>query len=285
MRAACVGRVVSWAIGPVIDSATHRLVKKAAALSSSHTRKKHEAVLVEGAKAIADAVACGAKAQYALVSTAASNRPEVAQILSVLAQHAVPVHAVSERVFERVAQTETSQGLVVVAAEPKGEFEDLLGQPPEAPVVVLDGLQDPGNVGAVLRSASAFGFRGVVLPRGCADPFGPKVVRAAAATLFRFPIYRISTGSAEVVAALSACGYRVFAAASGGDPPEVAFRGRSQVVAIVVGSEGRGVSSEVLEASAARVWIPLDPLVESLNVAVAFGILAHSLTQTRAEVS
>ena len=139
-------------------------------------------------------------------------------------------------------------------------------------MLVLDALQDPGNVGTLVRSAEALGARGVVALRGTADPWGPKAVRAAAGAAFRLPI--VEADAAEALARLQAAGYALWAAEAGAPPPPPARPAR---IALAVGNEGAGLSAPVREAAAARVGVPLRGPTESLNAAVAGSILLYAL--------
>ncbi|RME76736.1 MAG: RNA methyltransferase [Planctomycetota bacterium] len=263
----------------LIESTRNRHVKEAGALRSSHNRVKAGRVLVEGRKAVLDALRSGVEPVYALVRAGFGGARANEPVLEELERRGVAIHPVTPPVFDKISSTERSQGIVLVAQEPRWRREDLLREGDTRPVVVLEELQDPGNLGATLRSAAALGFRGAILTRGTTDPYGAKVVRAAAATVFRFPVLRTGENAAEILAWLREHGFVPIAAAPGGDPPEVALRAVGGPVALVIGSEGRGLRSETLDLVERRVWIPIEPGVESLNAGVAFGILAYVLSR------
>lgn len=176
------------------------------------------------------------------------------------------LRVVDENLFKRIASTVTSQGVIALARLPEWDFSRLFES--ERPVVVLDGLQDPGNVGAILRSAEAFGAGGVVFAAGTASPFHPKTIRASAGSLFRLPfVHRERPG--RIVAACLERDFRLLAASAHvGEPiTEVDFS-RS---AVVIGAEARGVHEEFME-DAAPIRIPTDR-VESLNAAMAATVI------------
>ncbi len=269
---------------------TRRLFKEAAELRVPRRRRRARLVLVEGRKAIADALAAGARLRYALAAEDFEGEP-----LAALARAGVPVHRAGARAFARAAATETSQGIVAGAEEPEAALDALLAAPGGAPLAVLDRVQDPGNVGTILRTAAALGFRGALLARGTADPFAPKAVRASAATLFRFPIAvapvalaspaepaEAAWGGAALAALLERRGFALACAAEGGDPPEAAFARVAPPVALVIGNEGSGIDPAILARARARVWVPLARGVESLNAAAAFAILAYALARPAA---
>ena len=178
----------------------------------------------------------------------------------------LPVRIVDEKLFRQIASTATSQGVITLAQLPEWDFARLFES--ERPVVILDGLQDPGNVGAVVRSAEAFGAGGVVFAAGTASPFHPKTLRASAGSLFRVPFVH-RENPRRIVAACAERDFRLMAASAHvGDPiGEVDFT-RS---AVVIGAEGRGVHEEFME-DAAPIRIPTDR-VESLNAAMAATVI------------
>ena len=137
---------------------------------------------------------------------------------------------------------------------------------------VLEGLQDPGNVGTILRTAAAFSLDGVFLTEGCADLWNPKTVRATMGAVFRMPAWQ--TGRSEAVELLRAAGLPLYGAALGADCIAVGQTAPALAPgAVAIGSEGKGLSDALLQLCDRRVQIPMDPRCESLNAAVAAGIL------------
>lgn len=151
------------------------------------------------------------------------------------------------------------------------------------PVLVLDGVSDPGNVGTLLRTAAAFGAS--VVSVGGADPFGPKAVRASAGACYRVPIHRIDDG-ATLAADLHGDGRPVLGLAADGPLTlvEAVARRPASGVVLVVGSEPHGLSAAVSAATDSLVRIPMAPGVESLNVAAAGAIAMHALMSDAGEV-
>jgi TrmH family RNA methyltransferase len=183
-------------------------------------------------------------------------------------------HTIPDKLFQELSSTENSQGLIALVRVPRHEWSDLLGSAKR--VVILDGIQDPGNAGAIVRSAEAFGIDGVIFGRGSVSPVNPKTLRAAAGSLFRVPTVR--GGAAErVIESLRSAELPLFAAtAHDGKPLGEVDLSRS---AIVIGSEAHGISAEYL-AAATPVHIPVQG-VESLNAAAAAAVIFYASAQSR----
>ena len=142
--------------------------------------------------------------------------------------------------------------------------------------VLLDGVQDPGNLGTILRTADAFGLDAVILCEGCTDWTAPKVVRATMGAVFRQPVYRMPL--AEAMAAVRTRGLPVYAAALDDDSVPVTVVSLSPA-AVIVGNEGRGVTRQALEQSDRKIIIPMAGRAESLNAGVAAAILIWEMTR------
>lgn len=174
--------------------------------------------------------------------------------------------------MRRLSDAVTPAGVVAVVRTP-----DLgRGVPELGPVLVLDGVSDPGNVGTLLRTAAAFGA--AVVSVGGADPFGPKAVRASAGACYRTSVHRSDAGPA-LVASLRGAGRPILGLAAQGASSidDTAGRRPERGVVLVVGSEPSGLSGPVQEAIDELVRIPMAPGVESLNVAAAGAIAMHAL--------
>ena len=190
-------------------------------------------------------------------------------------QAGVRIAVVADALFQTLAATESSQGVIALARPPSWKLEDCLRAP--SLVIVLDGLQDPGNAGAIVRAAEAFGATGVLFTKGTVSPFNPKTLRASAGSLFRVPFVH----NLDVALARSALEQRKFAvyAALPGKAEAPAAVDLTRDCALVIGSEARGVS-EQMRAGAIGLSIPTVG-VESLNAAVAAGILLYEAQRQR----
>lgn len=176
-------------------------------------------------------------------------------------------YLISEPVAEKLARTRTSQGVWCVFDTPAATLHSLNGRR----LVALDGVQDPGNVGAVLRSAAAFGWQGVLLGAGCADAFGLKALRAGMSSTVKLPVVR-TNDLPQSLQELRAQGYLCLAARLE-DSEELPSVPSECPCVLVIGSEGRGICQAVAEACDKSVRIPIAPQMESLNAAVAAAVL------------
>lgn len=180
-----------------------------------------------------------------------------------------PIYVLDRRTFASLAPSQHSQGVLAITPVPQGRI------PLAGTVVFLDQVQEPGNVGAVIRCAAAFGASGVACSSGCGDPFSPRAIRAAAGWSLRYPVER-EVDFDQLAAAIAAAGGTV-AAADGHRGTEIeAWRPRFPVL-LALGSEGQGLSDAVAARAVQRVTIPLSGGVESLNIAVAAGVILAAL--------
>jgi TrmH family RNA methyltransferase len=191
----------------------------------------------------------------------------------------IRVIVLADDVFQGISATESSQGVIALVRPPQWTVEQLLrGQ---SLTVILDGLQDPGNAGAILRAAEAFGATGVAFLKGSVNPYNPKCLRASAGSVFRVPLVA-SMDQHLLLAAVEQRHIELFALMPQGTQ-ELGETNFSRKCAIVVGSEGRGVN-ERLRAKAKQVRIPTVG-VESLNAALAAGISLYVARKQRMAAS
>ncbi len=192
------------------------------------------------------------------------------------------VLTVSDQVLAAMSPVQHPSGVVAIARARPADVRVVMATVTDLPLVfVLAGLQDPGNVGAIVRAAAAFGASGVVAIEGSANPFGWKALRGAMGGSFRIPIAARGTLS-EVVASARELGVRLVAAVPrGGTPlPKLDLR---EPTAIVLGGEGAGVPHTTMAAVQETVTIPMKPPVESLNVAIAAALILYEATRQRQE--
>ncbi len=236
-----------------------------------------------------EALAAGLPFRGAIVGPDLARTARGTALVAELERHAVPVEEVGTRTLAQLADTDTSQGIVAVI-EPRRWTADDLALRPGAVALVIDGVQDPGNVGTLIRTAHGLGAAGSIVLRGTADPTSPKALRAAMGATFRHPV--VAFDDAAFIAWARQHRVTLWAAAADGVPlhralpPGGAGRGEGGKmeegpIAVIVGNEGAGIRPQLNAVSAKRVAIPLAQGAESLNVAVAAGILLYEVTRGR----
>lgn len=239
-------------------------------LHRSHARERRGLLLAEGVRLVEEALATGQRFEGALVDPALRRTARGAALAQALAGH-TSVLELGDRELEQLALTDQPQGVIAVLARPDWLLDrlDLEGR---AVVLVLDGVQDPGNAGTLLRTAHGLGARGVLALPGTVELTNPKVVRGSMGALFRIPSLHLPLDAFTAWAARHRV--RVLVGETGAPLPAPAAP--SSPTALVVGNEGAGISP-ALRNIGTPVGIPLVSGAESLNVAVAAGILLHEV--------
>ena len=191
-----------------------------------------------------------------------------------------PAETVSDRLFSRMCDTQTPQGILTVVRMPQYTREQLLGAKDTAPLILLlEDLQDPGNVGTILRTAEGAGVTGVFLSSRTADIFSPKVIRSTMGSVFRVP-FRQEPDLKEVTEWLAGRNVVSYAAHLAGSS-EYTEPDYSQGTAFLIGNEGNGLSDALSEAASCRIRIPMEGQVESLNAAVSAAVLLYEAHRQR----
>ena len=259
-----------------IHSKDNKTVKLAASLSGKKHRDALGAYLIEGPNLVREALQQGVKIRFIFTGAGAlSQQKEIAEILKLADDSDSAVCVLSEDCFEKIASTGTSQGIAAVAEQQVWQESDLFTA--GSNVLVLDRIQDPGNLGTLLRTAEAAGFSGALLIGNCADPYGPKAVRAGAGCVFRFPVL-LCEDAQEALEMLAKQRKKVRTAHMSGTPCWQADLARD--TALVVGNEGNGADPVFLKETE-TVTVPMAGRTESLNAAAAAAILMYEAMRQR----
>lgn len=276
-----------------IASRDNRWLKRfRSALSGEHG--EDGLVGIEGARLVEAALGSRLHVEALLISD--SGERHLTRVAPLLPAE-VQILRTSDRLFAGIADTQTPQGIAALVRPPRTTIETLLRG--AALIVVLVGLQDPGNVGTILRAAEAFGATGAAAcpagSMGTSDPFGPKALRASAGSALRIPLVQ-GLAAGVLLSKFRAAGVKTYAAvaASDGDdhrqrsspllrPWEIDWKSSA---ALLIGNEGNGLPTDVVKATDARVWIPhvasATPVgVESLNAAMAATVLLYEAMRQR----
>lgn len=255
---------------PDVHSTANRRVKDAAGLHRRKERDRQRRYLVEGPRSVADLLPTGALVEVFATTDAADELATPAE------RAGVELTTVSEEVLDKLADSVTPQGAVAVAEQRHVPLDAAVGT---GVLVVLCGVSDPGNAGAIVRTATAAGAAGVVFTTGSVDPWNPKAVRASAGAVARIPLV-VDVTADEVLDACHGRGQRTVALDTTGrrhideagllDPP----------VALLFGNEAHGLAAEVLDRVGATAQVPRYGPVESLNLAAAVAVTVYAAARS-----
>ena len=230
---------------------------------------------IEGIRILEEALRSGLRFQAVFFSNSGTSKAE--RLLPQIAAHAEAL-VLPDKLFASVVPSETPQGVAALVRVKEFSVEDVLARSGVGPIVVIAGLQDPGNLGTILRSAEAFGAGGVILGEGTVHHLNAKVVRASAGSVFRLPI---ATGKlAEVIQAMKQRKIRCLATSSHKGVP-LPQANLEAPLAIFIGSEGAGVPRELVRDVDELLAIPHSSQVESLNAGVAASIVLYEAARLK----
>jgi TrmH family RNA methyltransferase len=258
-----------------ISSRQNTLVKRFRELARAG--RSDEWLLLDGEHVIGEAL----KAGVALDAAAFAERLVEGRLATMAAQArrgGATVVSVTDQVAAALSPVQHPSGVVAIARRPETALDAVFSREPQL-VLVLNDVQDPGNVGAIVRAAEACGATGVVTTEGTADPFGWKALRGAMGSTFRMPVASHQAAS-SVIAHARASGMRVVATVPrGGVPlPQCDLRGP---VAVLLGGEGGGLTTTAITSADERLTIVMQPPVESLNVAIAAALIVYEASRQR----
>ncbi len=248
-----------------ITSRSNPLVLRLKKLNSKRSARREEGVFCgEGPKLLAEALKWGAELET-VVFESGTQLPELPESTRVV--------EVPGSLLPSVADTETPQGVVFIVKQKPLNLPEVL---PAGRYLVLDGIQDPGNLGTIWRTADAFAADGLILCNNCVDPWSPKTVRATMGAIFRLPVYEATLE--ETARKLDEAGIPLYATALREDTVDVREVPLSNA-AVIIGSEGKGVSDLSLSLCKKTVKIPMRERCESLNAAVAASVVLWEMVR------
>ncbi len=241
-------------------------------------RKTTGEMACEGEKLLAEAFASGARVKTVLLRKCGEPDSLLRELLLRAEEQGAALFSAEPHLFALASDVETPQNVIFSCEIPifSGEL------PPVSTAMLLDGLQDPGNLGTVIRTAEAFGLDALVLCEGCVDPSSPKVLRATMGAIFRQPLYKLPLDAAAK--SLRAQGLPLYAAALHTDSLPITSLDLNRC-AVVIGSEGHGVRPETLGICDKSIIIPMAGRAESLNAGVAASLLIWEMQKARSRTS
>jgi TrmH family RNA methyltransferase len=234
-------------------------------------RHREGCFIVEGVRSCRAAIFANTRIRFAVISPRLAELDSDGALIERLGRARVEVAEVNDKELEGLAETVTPQGILMVCEEPKAGFDEL-GDGAHG-LLVADAVQDPGNLGGMIRTAAALGLSGLIALDGTVDPWNAKVVRGSAGASFRLPV--VQTSCSDALAWLAAGAVRLLVAETDGD--NIATVDKTPPWAVAIGNEGAGLRRELRAAAAATVAVPLQPHSDSLNAGVAAAILCYEL--------
>lgn len=244
-------------------------------LTRRKAREREQLFVAEGVRTVEELLRSALPIRGVLASPALDESSRGRTLRDRIVASGLPLTDVSEREFASAADTESPQGILAIAEVPVRRFDDLAAAPGALRLLVLDGVQDPGNTGSMIRTSAALGASATVALPGTVDVWSAKVVRSAMGAHFHFPAFHSTWPTLE--AFLVRTGTQLWVADVTGQPVTQLADAPPARLALAVGNEGRGVSNELRAAATQAVALPIAPEIDSLNVAVAAGIILFAL--------
>ena len=249
-----------------------RLLTLARDLGRRKAREKRSLFVAEGVRSVEELLRSDIQLRGALVAPQLGSAPRGQALLGRLKDRGLEIAEVSEKEFRSAAETESPQGVIAIGELPDRSLRTLQ-LPAVCRLLLLDGVQDPGNVGTIVRTAAALGATATIALPGTVDLWNPKVIRSSMGAQFHHPAFHATVS--DVLDFIGREKLELWVAEGSGDP----FAPSASVprLAIAVGNEGSGLSAEIRERAQKSISLPIAGNVESLNVAVAAGIILYEL--------
>lgn len=255
----------------IIRSKDNSKIKYVRSLGSKKGRDEENAFIVEGIKFVYEAIKENAHIMYLIFSEGALDKKEIKELYYLSKESGTEAIICDDNVFSSAADTVNSQGVLAVIKKKKNAkgIEDFNF------AILCDRIQDPGNLGTIIRTADAFGPAAVILNKGCVDVYNSKVVRASAGAIFRVTFVHGDSDD-EIINSLKNSGYKIISTVvdskySFDDIEE------SEKICVVIGNEGQGVSREIASKSHISITIKMTGYAESLNASIAAGISIYEI--------
>ncbi|MFA9423528.1 MAG: TrmH family RNA methyltransferase [Sedimentibacter sp.] len=257
----------------IIKSKDNSKIKYVRSLSSKKFRDEEHTFVVEGIKFANEALKEKADIKYVVISESALNKTEVNLFLECIKENSVDLIACDDNVFNSIADTINAQGVLAVINKKNYFWEETLKE--YNFIIMCDRIQDPGNLGTIIRTADAFGPAAVILNKGCVDAYNAKVVRASAGAIFRIPIIQ-SDLDFEILQELKQASFNIISTVvdSTQSFEDIICSDR---ICVIIGNEGQGVSQEIINESHMSITIKMSGRAESLNASIAAGISIYEI--------
>lgn len=263
----------------IITAQNNPKIKYIRKLAQRNFRKKERKLVVEGVRLLEEALTSSWHTECLFYTADAVQSERGVRLLETAKSKGVEVYQVTDAIMAELADTETPQGALAVMWQPDYTSADVLPLGQQPLVVVVDGVQDPGNLGTIIRSADAAGATGVLLLKGTVDIYNPKTLRSTMGSIFHLPVVT-AEDIPDVLGYLTSVGLTLIVGEPCGGVP--IYNVNLKVpVGLVVGNEGAGPGEEVFMSNHQKVTIPMPGRAESLNVAMATSIMLYEAVRQR----
>ncbi|WP_250674540.1 RNA methyltransferase [Paraclostridium ghonii] len=256
-----------------ISSKDNEKVKLTKSLLKNKNRLKESKFLIEGFRILTQAIDCKADLQYVFINENFENKEEHVEFLKVLEGKNIKVYKTTNKIFNEFIDTESTQGIVGVIGIKKSNIEDILSENCRF-VLILDRIQDPGNMGTIIRTADAAGVDAIINLKGCVDIYNSKVTRSTMGSIFDMKIVNMTQD--EALKELKGRDFDIVSSYLNTDNfyDSVDYKHKT---ALVIGNEANGVNDELISKSDILVKIPIYGKAESLNAAISSAILMYEI--------
>lgn len=263
----------------IIRSRENKFLKHGKKLNIRKFRQKDNEFLIEGIRFVEEAVFSGAHIKYCLLSESLKG-DRVSKLMDNMKSKNIDVYMVEDELIDEICDTKTPQGIAAVVERHEESADDIINR--GTLLLIVDRIQDPGNLGTIIRTAHAAGVSGIILSNGTVDPYSPKVLRSTMGSIFNVPFTEFHD-LPEIITKIKELGFKVYGSSLNGSIPyydEV----YSSKTAIIVGNEANGIDNEVIAQSDSLIKIPMPGGAESLNASVACGILLFEVARQRSSI-
>lgn len=261
-----------------ITSSSNSLIKHVKSLHRKKTRWETNSFFVEGIRAVEETIISKAEIEFFLYSDSLFESKGGEELLTLINKNYQNVYNITDKLFNDVSDTQNPQGIIAVVKFTTVSLEEVILDKNNF-LILLDKVQDPGNMGTIIRTADALGANAMIVAKGCVDVFSPKTIRATMGSIFHLPLV-YQEDIEDIIATLKKNNIKIISTGLESSKPcyDVNFQ---EDFVLVIGNEASGISQRVFEISDSIVNIPMSGDAESLNAAIASGIVMYEASRQR----
>ncbi len=262
-----------------ISSYQHHLIKRIRQLYQRKYREKYRQYLIEGIRIVDDALQGGAKIEYILFCDALFRTESGKKLFQTLSEKNLKIYRIPDKLFRDISDTHTPQGIMAILSYQEFDYQDIIDKS-QGFLILLDRIQDPGNLGTIIRAADAAGADAVLMSKGCVDLYNLKAIRATMGSGFHFPVLQDIGNTQEIICHLKENGFKIISTDLNARQYyyQIDYHGK---IVIVIGNEANGILPEVRKYSDSVVKIPILGKAESLNASIAASIVMYEAVKQR----